>query len=288
MSISNRDIAQYYDTHQIIYTLFWSRTALHYGFWYEDTKSLAEALLNTNRFVVDALAIDFKDTVLDAGCGVGGTSMHVAETTGAKVEGITLSDVQLKIARKRAVRSPAASLLNFSKQDFTETNFRDNTFSKVFGIESICYAHRKIDFLNEGYRIMKPSGKIAVVDYFLTKENLNAQEMKIYTKTNEGWVVPNVPTKEAFWKSLEQAGFKNVVFYNMLDYIKKSSEKIYNRNLLTYPLVFLKSRLGIGRSNFSPIYQKALFDMKIATYGVFVAVKSDFDHRGNCGYSSAE
>src|SRR2546423_1300864 len=157
MPISNKDIARYYDRHQIIYTLFWSRTALHYGFWYEDTKSLAEAVLNTNRFVVDALAIDSRDTVLDAGCGVGGTSIHVAETTGATVEGVTLSDVQLKIARKRASRSPAASLLNFSKQDFTKTNFREKTFSKVFGIESVCYAHRKIDFLNEA------------------KENLDAQ-----------------------------------------------------------------------------------------------------------------
>src|SRR5437868_6451338 len=161
MPISNTDIARYYDRHQIIYTLFWSRTALHYGFWYEDTKSLAEAILNTNRFVVDALAIDFKDTVLDAGCGVGGTSMHVAETTGAIVEGITLSDVQLKIARRRASKALAARLLNFSKQDFTKTNFRENTFSKIFGIESICYAHRKIDFLKEAYRILKPGGRIA-------------------------------------------------------------------------------------------------------------------------------
>lgn len=275
MPISNKDIARYYDRHQIIYTLFWSRTALHYGFWYEDTKSLAEAVLNTNRFVVDALAIDSRDTVLDAGCGVGGTSIHVAETTGATVEGVTLSDVQLKIARKRASRSPAASLLNFSKQDFTKTNFREKTFSKVFGIESVCYAHRKIDFLNEAYRIMKPGGKIAVVDLFLTKENLDAQEMKIYTKTIGGWLVPNVSTKEGFWKSLEQAGFKNVAFHNMPNHIRRSTEKLYYRNLLFYPLAFLKSRLGIGRENFSPIYQKALFDRKIATYGIFVAVKSE-------------
>ena len=248
---------------------------MHYGFWYEDTKSLAEAILNTNRFVVDALAIDFKDTVLDAGCGVGGTSMYVAETTEAIVEGITLSDVQLKIARRRASKALAARLLNFSKQDFTKTNFRENTFSKIFGIESICYAHRKIDFLNEAYRIMKPGGRIAVVDLFLNKENLDVQEMKIYTKTIEGWVVPNLSTTEEFSKSLEQVGFKNVAFHNMLDHIRKSSEKIYYQKLLWCPIDFLKSRLAIGREDLSSIYQKALFDRRIAIYGVFVAVKSE-------------
>src|SRR2546423_14121327 len=219
MPISNRDIARYYDRHQIIYSLFWSRTALHYGLWYEDTRSLAEAILNTNRLVVAALAIDSKDTVLDAGCGVGGTSIYVAETTEAKVEGITLSEVQVKIARERAARSPAAGLLNFSRQDFTKTNFGENTFSKLFGIESVCYAHRKIDFLNEAYRIMLPGGRIAVVDLFLTSENLDALEMKIYTKTIGGWVLPNVATKEEFWNSLEQVGFDDVAFHNMPDQI---------------------------------------------------------------------
>jgi cyclopropane fatty-acyl-phospholipid synthase-like methyltransferase len=273
MLISNKDIARYYDTNQIFYTLFWSRTALHYGFWYEDTKSLAEAILNTNKFVVDILAIDSKDTVLDAGCGVGGTSMHIAETTGAIVEGITLSDVQLKLARRKAAKSDVDSLLNFSKQDFIKTNFRDNTFSKIFGIESICHAHRKIDFLNEAYRIMKPGGRIAVVDLFLTKENLDAQEMKIYTKTIEGWALPNLSTTEEFSKFLKQVGFKHITFHNMLDHIRKSSEKIYYRKLFLWPIDYLKSRLEIGHEDLSSRYQKALFDRMIATYGVFVAVK---------------
>jgi tocopherol O-methyltransferase len=276
MPISNQDIARYYDTNQVFYTLFWSRSALHYGFWYEDTKSLAEAILNTNNFVVEALAMDSNDTILDAGCGVGGTSMHVAETTGATVEGITLSDVQLNIAKKRASKSPAARLLSFSKQDFSKTNFRANTFSKVFGIESICYAHRKIDFLGEAYRIMKPGGRIAVVDLFLKKENLDVQEMKIYTKTIEGWIVPNLSTLQEFSKSLEQAGFTNVAFHNMLDHIRKSSKKIYYRKRLWSPLDLLKSKLGIGREDLSSLHQKALFDTGIGTYGVFVATKSEF------------
>jgi tocopherol O-methyltransferase len=274
MPISNEDIARYYDTNQVFYTLFWSRTALHYGFWYEDTKSLAEAILNTNNFVVNALAIDSNDTILDAGCGVGGTCIHLAETTGARIEGITLSDVQLNIARKRASNSSAPHLLNFSKQDFTQTNFRERTFSKVFGIESICYAQRKLDFLVEACRIMKPGGRIAVVDLFLNKENLDIKEMKIYTKTIEGWVVPNLSTIPGFSKSLEQAGFKDVAFHNMLDHIRKSSKKICYRKLLWSPVDLLKSGLGIGREDLSSLHQKAFFDRGIGTYGVFVAAKS--------------
>lgn len=272
-SVSNEDIAGYYNTHKIFYDLFWSRTGLHYGFWYDDTKNLAEAISNTDKFVIDVLAIDSGDTVLDAGCGVGGTSIYVAENTGARVEGITLSDVQLDAARKKASTSAARHLLNFSKQDFTKTNFKENTFSKIFGIECICYAHKKIDFLNEAHRILKPGGKIAVVDAFLTKENLDAEERNIYTKFINGWVVPNLSTKDGFFQSLERAGFRNIVFHDMLPNIRKSSEKLYRLGLLSYPFAFLASKIGISRENFSTLFQKALFERGIATYGVFVAEK---------------
>jgi len=273
MPITQRDIIEYYDTHQFWYDHFWSETALHYGFWYADTKTLAEAILNTNKFVLSALEIGSRDIVLDAGCGVGGTSIYIAETTGARVEGITLSGVQLKIAKERSVKSPASHLLNFSQRDYTDTNFKEETFSKVFGIESICHAERKIDFLKEAYRIMKPGGKIAVVDAFLMKEVFDARERNIYQKFIEGWALPNLATKEGFSSDLGEAGFENIVFHDMHDKITKSSEMLYRYSLFTYPFSFITSKLGLARENFSTRYQKPLFDEKIAVYGVFVAEK---------------
>ncbi|MBX4181458.1 class I SAM-dependent methyltransferase [Candidatus Parcubacteria bacterium] len=272
--VTTNQVADYYNTHQTIYNLFWSRSGLHYGFWEENTKNLKEAISNTDKFVTDVLSINSNDVVLDAGCGVGGSSLYVAGNTGAKVEGITLSSVQLKIAQRKASESNSRNLVNFSIQDFTNTRFKENTFSKVFGIECICYANDKKEFLNEAYRIIKVGGKIAVVDAFLLKENLNAEESRIYTKFIDGWRVPNLATKDEFQNYLEQSGFKNIVFYDKLSNIKKSSKKLYYLGLLSYPLDFIKSKLGIGQENFSTFYQKQLFE-KIATYGVFVAEKLD-------------
>lgn len=276
--ITNKDIEKYYDENQILYNLFWSQSALHYGFWEKNTKSLSEAILNTNRFILDCLKIKDGDTVLDAGCGIGGSSIFIAENSGAQVTGITLSDIQLKKARETSNKSKASKLLNFSKQDFTNTNFQKETFSKIFGIESICHAHNKIDFLKEAYRIMKPDGKIAVVDAYLIRQNFNKKETEIYNKFLKGWAVPNLSLKGDFFNDLKKAGFKNIKFHDKLDSVKKSSKKIYQLGMFSYPITLLLSFLRIipksmHGNTITSLNQKRLVDNDMVTYGVFVAEK---------------
>jgi len=48
---TNKDIGEYYNKNQIWYNLFWSKNGLHYGFWEQNTKSLSDAIVNTNKFV---------------------------------------------------------------------------------------------------------------------------------------------------------------------------------------------------------------------------------------------
>jgi hypothetical protein len=47
----------------------------HYGIWDASTQTHNEALLNTNRFLADKAGITSGEQVLDAGCGLGGSSL---------------------------------------------------------------------------------------------------------------------------------------------------------------------------------------------------------------------
>ncbi len=182
-NVVNEEIEQYYDNAQILYNLFWSDKGLHYGFWDKKTKKLSDAIENTNRFVSKLLNLQKDDYVLDAGCGVGGSSFFMAENFGVKVIGITLSSKQIKQARRNAKKLHLDNLVSFEIMDFNKTRFKDETFTNVFSIEGVCYAHNKPKFLKETYRLLRPSGKIVVVDGFLTRRDLTQKEKEIYNKS---------------------------------------------------------------------------------------------------------
>ena len=90
---NTQTVIQYFDKTFPIYKKYWYRNsesyALHYGFWEKDTKTFNESLINTNKFLANKLNIKSTDTVLDAGCGVAGSSIWIAKNFQAKVIGIT-------------------------------------------------------------------------------------------------------------------------------------------------------------------------------------------------------
>jgi tocopherol O-methyltransferase len=267
-------VANYYDTHQFSYTHFWSPTALHYGLWFPETKTLREATRNTDRLVASSLQLTSEDVVLDAGCGVGGTSIFVAERFGANVEGITVSQVQLRVAERARLASSASARTRFTKQNFHKTNFDDSTFSAVFGVEAICYAQPKAAFLAEAYRVLRRPGRVVIVDTFLNTVSLTASETTIYAKFIDGWIVPDLPTRDEFAAGLATAGFSDITFHNLQNLIWPSVRRVFLSSLLTAPANLITSRLGLGRENLSAFYQKAFFERGLGTYGMFTARKA--------------
>ena len=49
--------------------------AIHYGYWDEKVRSFPQSLLRMNEVMMEAARIKSTDKVLDAGCGVGGSSI---------------------------------------------------------------------------------------------------------------------------------------------------------------------------------------------------------------------
>lgn len=82
---------------------------MHFGYWDEKVKIFSQSLERENEILADKAKIKSSDVVLDAGCGVGGSSILLAKKFGCKVIGITLSERQAEQATRNAERNGVAN-----------------------------------------------------------------------------------------------------------------------------------------------------------------------------------
>lgn len=107
MSTKHKTIIDYYENCETDYRLLWDLNhshAMHAGYWDQTTHTLREALQRENEVLADLVRINAEDRVLDAGCGVGGSSMYLAQHRGCEVTGITLSEKQVQLATETAIK----------------------------------------------------------------------------------------------------------------------------------------------------------------------------------------
>ncbi len=277
----NARIDEYYRSGHFFYRFFWMNKrnlAMHFGFWDKSTKNLNDALINENKIIAEKLCIEKTDKVLDAGCGVGGTAIWVAENYGANVVGITITGRQVELAKKYAKGRSVDGLVDFKQGDFCDTKFPSESFDKIYAIESVCHAEDKADFLREAYRLLKTGGKIIISDGYLINEELNESQKRIYDDLCRGWVLPNLSTKKYFSDSMQKIGFKNVEFQDLTDKVLKSSKEMHDSAKFIYPVVSFLSKLAlisktVARAEKACLAQYPVFNDKVGVYGIFTGEK---------------
>lgn len=223
-------VASWYETHwEPGFKRWWKgeeTLALHAGLYEKGTKNFKEALLNMNNLVGKLLGLrkDREVKILDAGCGVGGTSIYLGnQYPKARFIGITISDEQVRLARKFARERNYNNNVEFLKMNYMKTSFPDNSFDGVFALESVSYAPSKKDFLREMYRILKPKGRLVVIAPFIIKKDMNPIMKKIHHLYDLGRGNPfTFPIFDDFKIYLEEVGFENTEFLDLSRKIVKS------------------------------------------------------------------
>ncbi len=276
----NKIIACYYDYTLPFYRFFWHKNtnAIHYGFWEKGIKSHEESLLNSNRFMAEKAKIKKGDLVLDAGCGVGGSSIWIAKNYGVHVVGITISVKQLEKAKELAKQNKVEHLVKFYLRDYLKTEFENETFDVVWGQESVCHAIDKFNFLKESYRVLKNNGRVIIADGFKKREPQNQKETKVYIDFLEGLSLPSLDTFNQFRASLERSGFRNIQLWDKSKEILPSSRRMFKMCKFGYLFAKLTEKLRLTpklltKNNLAGIVQYEAMKIGLGCYGVFYGEK---------------
>lgn len=99
-SITVERIQKHYDRLSPLYRLLWGEH-IHHGYWERSSTARQAQLALVERLAAEA-EICLGSHVLDVGCGLGGSAIWLATELQCSVLGLTISQVQLEIARRRA------------------------------------------------------------------------------------------------------------------------------------------------------------------------------------------
>ena len=157
--------------------------------------------------IVAPVAITEGSVLVDAGCGIGGTCIHLAETRGCRVTGINLSLEQIRIAEGKVEEAGLGHLVGFKFGNCSvRLPFDDDSVDLVVNVESACHYADRGQFLREVARILKPGGHVTAMDW-LTVEGTSAEQLDAFIRPLcEHWAAPLLESRSSYAGLLRDAG----------------------------------------------------------------------------------
>ncbi len=196
---------------------------MHHGYYGADgteKKERRQAQIDLIEELLQWAEVRQAEQILDVGCGIGGSSLYLAEKFKARSTGITLSPVQAERATERAEaagmtstdlsQKPAA---HFQVADALNMPFADQSFDFVWSLESGEHMPDKSKFLQECYRVLKPGGTFLMVTWChrpTDRQPLTASERSHLERIYEVYRLPYVISLPQYEAIAQSIGFQHI------------------------------------------------------------------------------
>jgi SAM-dependent methyltransferase len=144
--------------------------------------------------------------VLDAGCGLGGTTFYLQARLGGRYTGITLSETQCTRATAEAARRGLADICHFAVRDYDAdlTDLLPSGVDLIVAIESLAHAPDPAATIARLATRLRPGGRLLLVDD-VPRDTL-AWDDPDFAGFRAGWLCPAVATDATLTAAFAAAG----------------------------------------------------------------------------------
>ena len=196
-------IIEHYDVASPYYYSMWGEH-LHHGYWVRGDESKETAQIQLIEHLAQLANIRVGSRILDIGCGFGGSSLYLTKKYGASATGITISPVQVQMAKDVAAKKNLdASFLLMDAEDMQFTQ----PFDLLWSVESICHYHDPQKFFASAVKFLKPGGCFALTDWF-QKGNLSPADKKEFIEPIEKGMMVELRPMDDYSKFLVSSGLQ--------------------------------------------------------------------------------
>jgi MPBQ/MSBQ methyltransferase len=161
-------------------------------------------------------------SVLDVGCGIGGSSRILARDYGFQVTGITISPGQVQRATEL---TPEGVTAKFQRDDAMNLSFADGSFDVVWCIEAGPHMPDKAGFARELMRVLKPGGILVVADWNQRDARVKPLvlwERWVMKQLLDQWAHPEFASIEGFAELLEETGLSQAGTVTTADWTQET------------------------------------------------------------------
>lgn len=245
-------IAGFYDRSSKLWEDVWGEH-MHHGYYVPENRTdHVQAQIDLIDQVLKWAGVEAARQVVDVGCGIGGSSRHIARKYDCRAQGITLSPYQASRGNELAREQGLEERCEFQVADALQMPFSDNSFDLVWSLESGEHMPDKAQFVRELFRVCQPGGRIIIVtwthrDLEPGETGLTPKELRLLDKINRAYYLPRWCSGSDYVDLLKSMGAKDVKREDW-SYIIAPFWKAVIKSSLN-----LKSVIGLLRSGFSTI-----------------------------------
>lgn len=160
--MSGYEPAEHYDRVTAAWALLMGPD-LHYGVFERADEPLLSATGRLTDLMVEHADLSPGLDVLDVGCGSGGPASRLAGEQGVRVLGITTSAVGVAAASARA-QAAGLTAARFEVRDGTDNGLPDESFDRVWVMESSHLMPDRTALIEECARVLRPGGRMVLCD----------------------------------------------------------------------------------------------------------------------------